>query len=126
MQRNTKQKKLVFNALTTLCHPTAQDIYDFISKEYPQISLGTVYRILSSFCNQKKILHIKIPNKADCYDYQTHNHYHFCCKKCLKVYDMDIPYLAHLNTNLNGYMIEEHNILFSGICADCQNNKEGK
>ena len=126
MQRNTKQKQLIEKALHTLCHPTAQEVYNFIKIEYPSISMGTVYRILSTFCKQNKIQHIKMLDQADCYDYQTHNHYHLYCKKCSKVYDIDIPYHTHLNKDCGDFKIEDHIILFSGLCADCHINKEGK
>lgn len=125
MQRNTKQKQLVLEALHKLKHPTAQDIVCYIKKTYPAISLGTVYRVLASFALENKALHIKIPNKADCYDYQTHNHYHLYCKKCNKVYDIEIPYLSELNQKSKDHLIEDHSILFYGICANCYQEKEG-
>ncbi len=126
MERNTKQKMLVKEALFHLNHPTAQKIYDFIKKDYPHISLATIYRILAQFEEQNQLLHIKIPNTADCYDYQTHPHYHLTCKKCKNVYDIDIPYLSNLDIKTDEYSIEHHTILFNGICANCQKNKEGE
>ncbi len=124
--RNTKQKMIVQKALFTLNHPTAHEIYHFVKMTYPHMSLATVYRILSSFEAQNKLSHIKIPNNADCYDYQTHQHYHLSCKKCKNIYDINIPYLSDLNRKTDEYLIENHTILFSGICANCQKNKEGE
>jgi Fe2+ or Zn2+ uptake regulation protein len=47
-QRNTVQRKLLLKAIRSLkCHPTAEDVYKTIVKEYPQISLATVYRNLN-------------------------------------------------------------------------------
>ena len=125
MSRNTKQKELVFEALQKLPHPTAQEVYAYAKEKNPNISLGTVYRILGNFANDEKILHIKIANNPDHYDYQTHHHYHFTCKKCLNVYDIDIPYMAELNMPHKECFIEDHNILFNGLCAKCY-QKEGK
>ncbi|MBO7243805.1 MAG: transcriptional repressor [Alphaproteobacteria bacterium] len=125
MTRNTKQKNIVLEALNRLNHPTAQEIYEYARKIYPQISLGTIYRVLGNFALNEKVLHIKIPNKPDHYDYQTHGHYHFSCKNCLCVYDIDIPYMENLNMPHKEYFIEDHNILFNGLCATCL-KKEGK
>mgnify|MGYP003303219047 CR=1 FL=1 len=126
MERNTKQKQVVMHALESLCHPSAQEIYDFAKKYQPNISMGTVYRILGIFEEQNKVLHIKIPNKADCYDYNSHQHYHLTCKNCKKVYDIPMPYLSELNKKTDEYLIEDHIILFNGVCANCLKNKEGK
>ena len=68
--------------------------------------------------------HIKIANNPDHYDFQTHGHYHFSCKNCLNVYDIDIPYMENLNISHKEYIIEDHNILFNGLCANCH-QKEG-
>ena len=125
MSRNTKQKNIVLEALEKLCHPTAQEIYAYAQQQCPQISLGTIYRILGAFALEKKILHVKVPNKPDHYDYQTHHHYHFTCKTCANVYDIDIPYMPQLNVSHPDCLIEDHTILFNGLCANCH-NKEGK
>ncbi len=119
MERNTKQKQLVMEALKNLCHPSAQEIYEFVKQTHPRISMGTVYRILGIFEEQKKVLHIKIPNKPDCYDCNTYSHYHLSCKMCKKVYDTPIPYLSELNQKTDKYLIEDHIILFNGLCANC-------
>lgn len=124
MSRNTKQKTIVLEALHKLNHPTALEVYEYAKRVYPQISLGTIYRILGNFSTDEKILHIKIANNPDHYDFQTHGHYHFSCKKCLNVYDIDIPYMDNLNISHKEYFIEDHNILFNGLCANCH-QKEG-
>ena len=122
MSRNTKQKTIVLEALHKLNHPTALEVYEYSKQVCPQISLGTVYRILGNFALDEKILHIKIANNPDHYDYQTHGHYHFSCKKCLNVYDI---YIQNLNKPHKECFIEDHSILFNGLCADCY-QKEGK
>ena len=126
MERNTKQKQLVIEALKALCHPTAQEIYEFVKNNYPNISIATIYRILGVFEEQQKALHIEIPNKPDCYDYNLNKHYHLSCKKCKKVYDIDMPYLSELNKKTDNYSIDNHIILFNGTCANCLKNMEGK
>lgn len=126
MKRNTKQKQLVLNALEELFHPTAQEIYNFVKKSYPKISIASIYRILAGFEEQNKLLHIQIPSNADCYDYNIHQHYHLSCKKCKKIYDLPIPYLSDLNKKTEKYLIEDHTILFNGLCANCLKIEEGK
>ena len=49
MKRNTIQRQLVIAAVRFLAdHPTADEVYERITMEYPDISKGTVYRNLNS------------------------------------------------------------------------------
>ena len=98
MERNTFQKALIHKAVRSLNHPTADDIYDFVSCIHPTISKATVYRNLSKMATDKEVLRLSIPNSSDHFDYQIHQHYHFHCGKCHHVFDIDIPYKKELNS----------------------------
>lgn len=127
MFRNTRQKVLIFQAAQQLCHPNALEIYEFVKQHHPSISMGTVYRILGYLVQTGKLLHIQIPNQADCYDWNNTSHYHLTCKQCGKVCDVDIPYLSDLDkTPATDYLIENHTILFSGICPHCHQTTKGE
>ena len=55
-KRNTIQKELVLNAVTKMRrHVTADEVYDYIKKDYPSIGKGTVYRNLSILADENKI-----------------------------------------------------------------------
>ena len=48
-KRNTIQRQLVISAVRSLSnHPTAEEVYNRIVLDYPDISKGTVYRNLNS------------------------------------------------------------------------------
>lgn len=129
MFRNTKQKSYILEAIYSLCHPTAKEVYVYVKTKCPSISKGTVYRALSSLTQAGKVHHIKVPNGADCYDWNCKNHYHLACCKCGKICDIDVPYAAHFNyVPLNGAFIISHTALFYGECPHCyhQGIKENK
>ena len=119
--RNTLQRQIILDTVTSMkCHPTADEIYEEICKKYTSFSKATVYRNLKLLSGQNKIKHIEIPNGADCYDFTLSNHYHIRCKKCSKVFDMDIPYINELDKDgLSEFIIESHDIVFNGTCPDC-------
>ena len=119
--RNTIQRQIVYDTVISMKnHPTADEIYDEICKKYNSFSKATVYRNLKLLSGQNKIKHIEIPNSADCYDFTLTNHYHIKCRKCCRVYDMDIPYLSDLDKKSSlKFEIESHNIVFNGTCPDC-------
>lgn len=122
-KRNTIQGKLVLDAVNQLAnHPTADDVYEYVSKLYPNISKGTVYRNLNSLSDEGLILKIEVPNSADRFDKTTYNHYHIRCLNCSKFEDVDVGYLDNINKEVEsktGYKILNHNIIFSGICSEC-------
>lgn len=64
-KRNTIQKELVLNAVTKMHrHVTADEVYDYIKKDYPSIGKGTVYRNLSILADENRIRKVEIPNGA--------------------------------------------------------------
>jgi len=127
IKRNTIQRNMVLDAVRKLHnHPTADEVYALVKEGYPNISRATVYRNLSLLCDAGEIRKREVPNSPDRYDHNTTNHYHVKCAVCGKFMDLDMEYLEDLNkkvTNTNGFVLTSHNIVFSGICEDCQNKK---
>ena len=123
-KRNTIQKELILQAVKSLKnHASAEEIYQFIAAQYPNIGKATVYRNLNVLSEEGKILKIEIPNGADHYDHQTFEHYHVLCVKCEKVFDVDIPLQNDLIGKIgdkHGFDFLNYEILFKGICPECK------
>ncbi|MGN1063553.1 MAG: transcriptional repressor [Alphaproteobacteria bacterium] len=129
MQRNTFQRGLVLDAIHTLMHPTAEQVYADIIKKYPSISKATVYRNLAQLVQGGIIRQIHAPQGADHFDYMTRPHYHFHCQHCQSVFDVDLPYNEKLNqlARTADFDIQNHRLIFTGICEKCRNlTKKGK
>lgn len=122
-KRNTIQRSLVLNAVKELkCHATAEEIYDLIIEENPHISRGTVYRNLNQLSEMGEIIKIEIPGGADRFDHLCHKHYHVKCVKCGRVFDVDMAYINDLESNIkdsHGIRLLGHDIIFRGICREC-------
>ena len=120
----SRQREAIKHFLvSTNSHPTADIVYMHVREEFPNISLGTVYRNLNLLADLGEATKITTPDGADRFDAITKPHYHFCCKKCGAVLDMKIPDLDELNEYASkdfGGKIEGHTILFHGICGNCQ------
>lgn len=111
-------------------HPTADDIYLKIREEYPNISLGTVYRNLNLLVEIGEIQRLCCGNGADHFDGDTTPHYHFVCRNCGAVEDLPMSVSEQLNQMASGYTaghIVSHSIYFYGTCENClreeKNNK---
>ena len=103
-------------------HPTADMVYDSIREEYPNISLGTVYRNLALLHEEGRILKIEAPGQPDRFDYNVDPHYHFVCRKCGRVIDLPIDSLGNIDEIAGARFdgkIQGHYCLFYGLCPDC-------
>src|SRR4030067_429812 len=98
MRRDTKQRGAILRVLrNTRSHPTADQIYDEVRKDIPNISKGTVYRNLQVLEEDGGIPVLNINGTQSRYEVKRESHYHFRCEKCGRVIDLDEPVIAELN-----------------------------
>lgn len=123
-RRMTKQRKTILEVLKEAdCHPTADWIYDQVKEEIPNISLGTVYRNLNVLKEMGKISELNYGSDHSRFDGIPETHYHFRCKECGKVKDLEID----VNTKLEEIVEEKiegqvdyHRTEFFGCCDECK------
>lgn len=127
-RRNTLQKELVYNAVLKMRrHVTADEVYELIKEEHPTIGKGTVYRNLGVLADEGAIRRVEIPNGPDRFDFTLNNHYHVRCIKCGEVSDVDLSEIPELEKQIvdkHGMVFLSYDILFKGICANCQGANE--
>ncbi len=106
-------------------HPTAELVYSNVKEEFPNISLGTVYRNLNQLAEAGLIAKHSFGGVGiDHFDYNTSPHYHFVCSCCSAVIDLPVDHRvfsaidAEAARNFDG-LIQEHRLYFCGVCKDC-------
>lgn len=106
-------------------HPTADVVYMNVRKEFPNISLGTVYRNLSLLVDINEAIKVPCSDGSEHFDGCTIPHYHFQCKECGAVLDLDIEDAQAVeelnkmaNKNFDGE-VEGNSIFFYGKCPKC-------
>ena len=123
-ERQTKQKSLIYEALKTLNHPTATEVYGYLHEQYPSISRATVFRVLSGFSDSGKALELRYSGHDVRYDYNVESHYHAHCTNCGKVADVFSKTVAGLDKNIgneiDGFRIDGYVVEFSGLCGECR------
>lgn len=122
-KRKTIQRSLVLETVQRLqCHATADEIYDTIVKKHANVSRGTVYRNLNLLSDIGQIRKMEMPSGADRFDHQCHKHYHARCIKCGRVFDVEMEVIVDLEKkimNTHGFEFIEHDLIFKGICLEC-------
>lgn len=122
----SRQREIIFDTLRRhAVHPTAERLYNIIKGEQPDSNIGiaTVYRNLRRMANSGSIKKISGLEEAEHFDHNTHTHYHFLCKKCNRVFDIDAKVAPEIIENTQketGFIINSYDIVFHGICKDCQ------
>lgn len=122
----SKQRDAILEYLkSTKLHPTAETVYENIRKDFPRVSLGTVYRNLTLLSDLGKIQKIVSFDGPDRFDYNEKPHAHLLCSNCGKVIDLDVD-LSQINLiaskNFDG-VITSHSCNFLGLCPDCANEQ---
>lgn len=110
----------------TVCHPDASWIYEEVRKEIPNISLGTVYRNLRVMSENGEILQMDLAGDLSRFDGNVHNHYHFRCNACGRLFDVDEPVDGDINERISrrtGFQVEAHRLEFRGRCLDCKHKQ---
>ena len=124
IRRETKQREAILKALrNTRSHPTADQIYDEVRKNIPNISKGTVYRNLQVLQDDGAITELKLNDTLSRYEVKQESHYHFRCEKCGRVSDIDMPVDRELDRQVEkrtGLKVAYHQLEFRGLCKDCQ------
>ena len=121
-ERLTSQKKAVLDYLkSTKAHPSAQEVYLKVKKKMPQISQGTVYRILKSLKEkgQAQEIYCRICH----YDADVSSHAHFFCQKCQRIYDVFKSFDVSRCKRTKVGKITNYQIYLYGICKKCQKKK---
>jgi len=122
-KRNTVQRQFILDALKELnSHATAEQVYRHVVEKHPSISKATVYRNLSQMAKSGELLNAGEFDGASRYDHNCHNHYHFICDTCKRIFDVDdyFPDICNGIKNTDGFDVTGHHIIFNGLCWDCK------
>jgi len=124
MERNTVQKQIILEAVKQMHdHPRAVDVFLYIQKTHPSISKSTVYRVLRELAGKREIVHIAPPRDVERYDGNAYPHYHFRCKTCGGIFDVDVEVVAALENVVakkHEHQVDYHEVFFWGKCNQCK------
>ena len=111
IRKNSKKRQVILEALAaTTAHPTAQELYQQLKPDHPDLSLGTVYRNLSLFSKQGDVMSVGVFRGQERFDARTEPHAHLHCAQCGRVIDVPLP----------GAQVLGCSITFTGLCKACQ------
>src|SRR5690606_4455128 len=105
-------------------HPDARWVYDEVSRKIPNISLGTVYRVLASLSAEGLIREVPQAGGPSLYDGNTEEHLHIRCTRCGRLEDIPlVPFPDEWMESVRQLSafarVDRVRMEFSGVCASC-------
>ncbi|HBF39578.1 MAG TPA: transcriptional repressor [Firmicutes bacterium] len=121
----TGQRKIILDAfLGVECHVTAEELYEIIKHNNPEIGVATVYRTLKILCEAGLANEVKFSDKVTHYEhlFDHQHHDHLICVKCgqyTEVCDPEIEELQQKLAERNKFKVLRHRMELYGICKNC-------
>lgn len=110
-------------------HLTAEEIYELIKVDYPEIGLATVYRTIQLLLELNLIDRINLDDGFVRYEINSqdenskkHHHHHLICIKCGKVISFEDDLLDELEKRIMdrlSFKVLDHEVKLYGECKDC-------
>ncbi len=98
--RVTPQRIAILEAVYRLAnHPTADNIIEYIKTKHPNISVGTVYKVLDFFVEHDLLNRVKTEGGIMRYDQLVTNHHHLYCAETDRIEDYEDAELDQLISN---------------------------
>ena len=105
-------------------HPSVENIHAQVRKDFPTMSLATVYKNVLLVKSLGEVLELGFPDGSNRYDgNKPYPHPHVVCIKCRKIVDPDLDSLDAMQKEVASethFKILNHRLDFFGICSDCR------
>jgi len=121
-----KREAILAKIRSTTSHPTAEWVYRELKDEYPDLSLGTVYRNIGLFREEGEIISVGTVAGQERFDGNPLPHGHFVCEACRAVIDFDGPEThPEVTAALErlGVRAERVEMTAYGTCHQCLKNE---
>ena len=127
-KNSIKRQAILAVLMATKEHPSAERIYAELKPQYPDLSLGTVYRNLNLFREDGTIMVVGTVNGQERFDFNTEPHPHFICTGCGRVIDIDMPMPGDAlwagTAAEHGLGVRGCQITLTGLCRDCSEKEK--
>lgn len=103
-------------------HPSAEHIYEIIKKEYPMVSLSTIYKTLELLRKKRLVNEIEV-NGQSRFDANTGEHINLVCMSCGKIDDIDEDSIKEIQSRAakkSKYVIVRSSFDLYGYCSSCK------
>jgi Fur family peroxide stress response transcriptional regulator len=119
----TPQRLAIFERLVDhKDHPSAEMIYSDLTRDFPSLTLVTVYNTLQKLESTGLCCKVNPLHSSARYDGNPTAHIHLICSSCEKVLDLhNVPFSVDVPHGVaDEFEVRSHNVTVFGLCRRCQ------
>ncbi len=124
----TPQRLAILQEIAKMGHADLDTIHKNLSKNFPSMSLATIYKNLHTLKEFGIIKELNIDNSKNKYEIAAQRkHHHLVCKVCGEVTDvfLDINAIGEQLKNIEGFDVDYCEVYCYGTCSKCKEKSAG-
>lgn len=121
----TQQRLIILSSiLQGRDHVTAQEVFESVIKQSPEIGFATVYRFLRTLCDHNYVTEVRMGGLPARYEWAKKQHHdHLTCTRCRKICEFENAGIEELQKKVAesfGFILTHHILELYGLCPQCQ------
>lgn len=108
-------------------HVSAQEVYEVVCENFPEIGFATVYRFLRTLTENGFVTEVRMGGLPARYELTPKSHHdHLTCVACGKICEFENHHIEELQSKVAkqfGFQLTSHVLELYGICFDCQKKR---
>ncbi len=118
----TIQRTSILKSIDHAGHINVDEIYEEVKKQYPTLSLATIYKNIILMQHNGVIIEVPINGKKSKYELKKDEHMHLICQKCGEIQDQEINPQTKETLIIENFQLKSSQINLYGLCNKCQNS----
>ncbi len=118
----TRQREVILDVLREAGRPlTREEILRFGRQKIERLGSATVDRAIREMTAEYYVIGVEFTGQPKRYELPaTHEHPHFICRNCERVFDLPLAMKLPKITPPKGFLVTGGEVIYSGSCPDCR------
>jgi Fur family ferric uptake transcriptional regulator/Fur family peroxide stress response transcriptional regulator len=116
----TIQRTSILESIDDAGHINIDDIYDNVKKQYPTLSLATIYKNIIVMQENNVIVEVPMNGEKSKYELKKEEHMHLICESCGYIMDTAITSQTKEVLVIENFQVKSSQINLFGLCQKCQ------
>jgi len=116
----TIQRTSILQSIDHAGHINIDDIYDDVKKQYPTLSLATIYKNIIMMQENNVIVEVPMNSQKSKYELKKEEHMHLICQACGDIKDAAITTETKEILVIENFQVNTSQINLFGLCEKCQ------
>jgi len=116
----TIQRTSILQSIDHAGHINIDDIYKDVKKQYPTLSLATIYKNIITMQHNNVIVEVPMNGEKSKYELKKEEHMHLICEACGEIKDTEITTKTQEVLVIENFQVKSSQINLFGLCQQCQ------